>query len=172
MWMRGAALAVTALISACGTPNWPKTAEEYRRVVADSSFAVRKTFTVQRSFSDVNASLRAATQKCLNGTQHKSTSMPGLFGGPTAESRQIAYNSTFNATGNRGELTARLYYPVRPSAFGFPEGGQIFYLVDTAPQGKGTALAIYGNALIGDELETTVREWASGGPIRCPKLPG
>jgi hypothetical protein len=64
------------------------------------------------------------------------------------------------------------YYPVRPRAFGFPEGGQIFSVVDTAPHGGGTALSMYRSALTGDELENAVREWASGGAIRCPKLPG
>jgi hypothetical protein len=169
MWKRGAALALAALVAACGAPNWPKTPEEFRGL--NDAFHSRTTFTVQRSFSDVNASLRTATQKCLNGTQHKMATLPGPYG-PTSESRLIAYNTKFDVTGSRGEMTVRLYYPARPRAFGFPEGGRIFYVANTAPQGGGTALTVHRNTVVGVELDAAVREWVSGGAIRCPALPG
>jgi hypothetical protein len=168
-WKGGAAVALAALVSAC-TPQWPRTTEEFRKL--DHMFTDRKKFTVQKPVSAVNANLRAGTQKCLNGTQHVSTTMPGLFGGVTSESRLVAYNSTFDVTGDRGALTVRHYYPARPNAFGFPEGGRIFYVVDTAPHGGGTELTVFGHTLTGRDLDAAVREWASGGPVRCPQLPG
>jgi hypothetical protein len=158
-------------LSGCGEGGqWPKTAEEFRSL--DSPFLERKNYTVQRALADANASLRAATQRCLNGTQRNTSTLPAPFGGYTTESRVTIYSSTFNVVGGRGELTARKNYPPNSGVIGFPEGGAIFYVVNTAAQGSGTAVTVYGSKLTGGDLDAAVREWASGGPIQCPKLPG
>jgi hypothetical protein len=163
-------MALIALSGCGGSAQWPKTAEEFSTL--DSPFLDHKSFTVQRSLADANASLRAGTQKCLNGTQRNTATLPAPFGGYTTESSVTIYSSTFNVVSGRGELTARKNYPPHSGVFGIPEGGAIFYVVSTAAQGSGTVLSIHRSKLAGGDLDAAVQEWASGGPIRCPTLPG
>jgi hypothetical protein len=171
MWRGAAAVMALIALSGCGGGGqWPKTAEEFRAL--DSPFLDRKSYAVQRSLADANASLRTATQKCLNGTQRSTSTLPAPFGGYTTESRVTLYSSTFNVVGGRGELTARKNYPPHSGVIGFPKDGAIFYVVSTAAQGSGTALTIHRSKLAGSDLDAAVQEWASGGPIRCPQLPG
>jgi hypothetical protein len=157
-------------LSGCGGATQPKTAEEFRTL--DSPFLDHRSFTVRRSLADANAGLRAATEKCLNGTQRSTATLPAPYGGFATESHVTIYSSTFNVVDGRGELTARKNYPPHSGVFGIPEGGAIFYVVNTAAQGSGTALTIHRSKLAGGDLDAAVQEWASGGPIRCPTLPG
>src|SRR5262245_10012726 len=170
MWRGAAAMALIALSGCGGAAQWPKTAEEFRTL--DSPFLDRKSFTVQRSLADANANLRAATEKCLNGTRRNSATLPAPFGGYATESLVTIYSSSFKVVGGHGELTARKSYPPNSGVFGIPEGGAIFYVVNTAAQGSGTALTIHRSKLAGSDLDVAVQEWASGGPIRCQTLPG
>lgn len=171
----GTVFGLTVLVSACGM-NVPDTPQGIRDYASSGNILMEKTyFFVARSPASVNAALRAGTQKCLNRSVTYRSSYPH----PSMYTK--TFKSAFKTRGSRGELTMRLA-ALGVESYGRKtvDGMRYVYVADTEPSRGGTKVTIYGmnnNKILkmgarGDEdIDAKIKLWASGGSLRCPKMP-
>ncbi len=165
-------LVLGATFALAGCMQGPQSTEEVRNATAgnggfNSLFAQRSTVSIPRSYSAVTSSLRTGASKCFNRTVRSVSTTPGPYG-PQTQVIIVDYSSTFRSNGRRTEMA--LKQQVRGGIFKQPGG--FSYLVDAAPKGSGTQLTIHGGKFGYKKLNTAVEQWARGGSIICPKLPG
>ena len=156
-------LAAALLISACAGPQ---TASEFANFPTVSA----KTFQINRSFSDVSASLQAGANKCLNKTEQGWVSqrvMNGFGGMQTVQQNLTTTFSTDVATGaGEIQITMRKY---THSDFG-PQDGFIWLLIEAKSSARGTNLSIHEAKYGGDDIFAAIQSWANGGALICPTL--
>lgn len=163
------ALAPFALI---GCMQGPQSTEEVRAATAGGSginslFAKRTSINVSRSHAAVTASLRAGAKKCMNRVVRSTSTTPGPYG-PQTSTIITDYSATVKSSGGRSELA--LKQQVRGGFL--PQPGGISYVVDATPISGGTKLVFHGGKFGYSKLNAAVSQWARGGSIVCPDLPG
>ena len=157
-----------AVLGLSGCMQGPTSTDEVRSMTATGSmFSKRSTVTVPQSYAAVTANLKKGAAKCLNRTVRSTSSTPGPYG-PQVMTIVTDYSSTVKASGGRTELS--LYQQVRGSLFPQPKG--ISYVVDATPTSGGTQLVFHGGRWGYAQMNKAVEQWARGGSLTCPKLPG
>jgi len=166
IFLMGAALALS------GCMQGPQSSDEVRTATGggggmSSLFAKRSTVAIPRSHSAVTNSLRAGANKCMNRTVRSVSTTPGPYG-PQTSVIITDYSATVKSGGGRSELVMK--QQVRGGFL--PQPGGISYVVDAMPSGSGTNLVLHGGKFGYNKLNAAVVQWARGGAIVCPKLPG
>lgn len=128
----------------------------------------KTTVVVSRSFSAVTASLGTGASKCLNRTQTTRPVTARAYG-PIGQTITTQYRTSVKTSGSKTEMA--MYQEVLGrSALPQPKG--FSYVVDAVPASSGTQLTFYGGRFGYGNLNRAVEQWARGGAITCPKLPG
>lgn len=167
--MKKTVLASAAFLALGACMQGPSSPDEVRSTVnRGAMFTKATTVTVPRSFSAVTASLRQGAERCMNKTETSSGWTPGPYG-PQYYSSTTAYRTTVKSSGGRTELA--MYQEVLGGGF-LPQPKGYSYVVDATPGSGGTTLKFYGGRFGYGKIDAAVEQWARGGAIVCPDLPG
>lgn len=161
-------LAIGAALLTAGCMEGPQNADDFKSAASRSSFAKSTTITIPRSIGAVNASLSTGARKCLNRSVTTRSSTPGTYG-PVVSVITTKYTTDFQASGSAGEMS--MYREIVGKSF-LPQPKGVAYVVESRSNGGSTNLTIYGGKWGYKSIDNAVKQWAKGGTIVCPDLPG
>jgi hypothetical protein len=162
------AILLAAALSACGT--MPKSADEFRRMAPDSSFATLERFEVDRPFRQVAQTFEQRAEACLRvrvTTQSASVNRSG-----PSTFRQD-YLPTTRVSPSRAELHIQAHIEGTNliKVHEEPPGGYYLIVADAFPVGRDrTRIDFYRPTIGHDVLIRAVRAWATGENLGCPDL--
>lgn len=161
-----------ASLSACGSLGQPMSAAEFRQTIGGSSFGTTTSFDVARPYQLVVDTLRTKSTECLAVT---ATSSGTVFQGnmPMRETATSVYKPTVSIAGERMELAVQVDFGAHTTVQKKPDGGFYIVVADAVPAGAGAKVTIYRGRLgKAAEIETAIRDWATGASTSCPELGG
>ena len=165
------ALCAALTLAACSADMLPETAPEVRTAARNGHPLLQvNTMTVARSPYQVNRALAAGSAQCLDDRRSTRTYVRGSAYGPQSTSWTNNHMATFRTSGARGELVIENHLDGALLLNGGSDNTAVQYVVDTVPVAGGTQVTTYGARIGYGDLTKAVREWAEGGPIRCPRL--
>ena len=165
------AIAAVFALSGC-FGSAPQDAGQMRTMSKSNVFGAQTSYKVARSYNGVVASLRKGANKCLNRNQVvRSTYRPGPMMAPVSRQMVFYYSTTMKSGRGGTEMMMRKKFQGAKLIGGGADNSGVFYLVDVKPASGGTVLNVYGGKIGYGELNAAVKQWASGGSIRCPELP-
>lgn len=161
---------LSAATALSGCMQVPETTDQMRGVASSHFLGKVQTVKVNRSINAVNASLAAGARKCLNRTVSSQHWSPGMYGGGTYSTVTTRFSTEYRASSSAGELAMSSEYLNQP-AFLKQKGG-VTYVIDAKAANGGTVLTIHGGKWGMKEFNAGVVNWAQGGQILCPPMPG
>ena len=160
--LAGAALALSGCMAG------PSTTDDVRSMTSGNKlFGKQTVVNIPRSHAAVTASLRQGATKCMNRSVRNVSTTPGRYG-PQTSVYIIDYSSSVKSSNGRTELA--MYQEVRGGFLPQPKG--ISYVVDATAMNGGTKMVIHSGRFGSKNMNAAVEQWARGGAIVCPKLPG
>lgn len=154
-------------VALSGCVSHPQNAKEFRSAVQKGAmFMTTENYALKRPYSDVVASLKKYSSKCLEVTVASTTPIGGMARTATISQE---YHPKLIAGKNQAEFYLQ-YYASAHAVSKIPEGGYYYLVVDFIKEGKSITRVNYYGPSGDDPMAKAVKGWASGEIRGCVDL--